>query len=421
MAEKITDDDRMIRLQVLAAAGISLTAALVIFLLGAPLPRSLAHLALVSTALYSGYYLALRYLPREVFRGSNTLMGLIAAAILSPAVHVTGGIISPFIFMYFSVLVSEALYGLKGTYTLAAILGGYLAVVAGQYSGLLPCADPSALRLYASLPATALIAGITSFYLLLTRQTSQLILAKLRLQVRDEAADKDALLRKFSELNSTAQLGVLAHRIAHDLRGPIASISGYLELEAARPRNAAEKADLTAAGEAVGGLVEALHGITRFGKPGGPGAEKIALQDFLKDLVAIASFSPAARGVRLAVLPVEGAGPAVTASRADLQQACFNVLKNAVEAVSANHDGKQVEILVSRDGSDARISFLDNGPGIPEEALREVFRRTVTTKADGTGVGLLITRDLLLRNRGDIKLRNRPEGGLTAEITLPAA
>ena len=139
----------------------------------------------------------------------------------------------------------------------------------------------------------------------------------------------------------------------------------------------------------------------------------------MKNLVGIASFAPKARGVEFAVSEADP-GLAVTASRADLQQAFFNILKNAVEAVADNHDGRKVEIRIKREGRDAGVCISDNGPGIPEETLKDIFRKSVTTKTDGTGVGLLITRDLLIRNKGDIKLRAREGGGLTASVLLPA-
>lgn len=62
----------------------------------------------------------------------------------------------------------------------------------------------------------------------------------------------------------------------------------------------------------------------------------------------------------------------------------------------------------------------DNGPGIPAEILGELFSKSVTTKKEGTGVGLIITKALLEQNAGAIELRNR-EGGLTVLTRLPLA
>jgi len=410
-----------LKAQVLIAAGVSLAAAVVIFAAGAPLPRALGALALLSAAVYGGYFLFLSRAASGDFRRANSLMGLAAAALLTPAVHFTGGIVSPFVFMFFAILITEGMYGAAGSYTLPAITAGYLGVVLGQYAGLLPYANAWAAEIYASLPATLLIAGVTVLYLFVMRRLSRQIFEKLNLKLSRERELKDAMMRKFSELNATAQLGVLAHRIAHDMRGPISCIFGYLEMEMAKTKAPEDLEVLRGVRETAAAMVESLQGITRFGKQGGPGCETIHLSDMMKDLVAIASFSPLSKGVSFKLDGPEINNIAISACRQDLQQAFFNVIKNAVEAVSGNNDQKLVAIGIERVGQDARVTISDNGPGMSEEALRNVFRKSLTTKSDGTGVGLMITRDLLMRNSGVIKLRNRNPGGLSAEITLPAA
>lgn len=410
-----------IKAQVLIAAAMSLAAAAVILAVGAPLPKALAWLGLVSAGLYSGYYLAFDRIAASATRLANSVMGLLAAAILTLAVHLTGGIVSPFVFMFFAVLLSEGIYGMAGSYTLAAITAGYLGVVLGQYAGLLPYSNPWAAELYASLPATLLIAGITVLYLFIVRRLSSRIFSKLNTTLSCEREMKDAMMRKFAELNATAQLGVLAHRIAHDMRGPISCIFGYLELEMAKTKAPEELEVLRGVRETAGAMVESLQGITRFGKQGGPGCESIHLSDMLKDLVAIASFSPLSKGVSFKLDTPQQNTLTISACRQDLQQALFNVIKNAVEAVSGNNDEKLVSIVVERAVREARVTISDNGPGMSADALKDVFRKSLTTKSDGTGVGLMITRDLLMRNNGAIKLRNGNPGGLIAEITLPAA
>ena len=410
-----------IKAQVLIAAGMSLAAAVVIFAFGAPLPKALGALGLLSAAVYGGYFLLLGRAANNDARRANSLMGLVGAAILTVAVHFTGGIVSPFVFMFFTILVTEGMYGVSGPYTLPAITAGYLGVVLGQYAGVLPYANAWAAEIYGSLPATLLIAGITVLYLFVMRRLSWQIFEKLNLKLSRERELKDAMMRKFSELNATAQLGVLAHRIAHDMRGPISCIFGYLEMEMAKTKSPEDLEVLRGVRETAAAMVESLQGITRFGKQGGPGCESIHLSDMMKDLVAIASFSPLSRGVSFKLEGPDFNNITISACRQDLQQAFFNVIKNAVEAVSVNNDEKIVAIGIERDGQDARVTISDNGPGMGEEALKSVFRKSLTTKADGTGVGLMITRDLLMRNNGAIKLRNRNPGGLTAEITLPAA
>ena len=173
--------------------------------------------------------------------------------------------------------------------------------------------------------------------------------------------------------------------------------------------------------ETVAGMAEALRGITRFGKSGSSACEKILLSDFMRHLLAIAAVSPQARGIKFRTLYPENLTVSVNASRSDLQQACFNLIKNAVEAVGGRPAGEIIEIAISSEGKDVKILISDSGPGIPEDVLKTLFRKSITTKKDGTGVGLLITRDLLMRNYGEVTLRNREGGGLAATVSLPAA
>ena len=281
----------------------------------------------------------------------------------------------------------------------------------------------------AGLPYRVAVAGVSLFAaacysacnMALTRRITRCAVENLRAGLEREGAEKEALLRKFSELNSTMQIGVLAHRISHDLRGPMAYISGYVELELAGEKTPDEKEQLNDLGETVASMGEILHGITRFGKTSGPSCEKIALGDLMRDLLAVAALFPQAKGVKFETLFSGDRNVLVSASRADLEQAYFNVIKNAAEAVSGNAGDKKIEIAVGAEGKEAKVSISDNGPGVPEDVREALFKKAVTTKKGGSGVGLLIARDLLIRNDGDIKLSDRAGGGLTVGTSLPAA
>ena len=144
--------------------------------------------------------------------------------------------------------------------------------------------------------------------LALTRRITRCAVGNLRAGLEREGAQKEALLRKFSELNSTMQIGVLAHRISHDLRGPMAYISGYVELELAGEKTPDEKEQLKELGETVASMGEILHGITRFGKTSGPSCEKIALGELMRDLLAVAALFPQAEGNAAAIWNCRPAG-----------------------------------------------------------------------------------------------------------------
>lgn len=411
----------LLKIQTLLAGLGALVFSLVCFVLDCPFPKVIAGLSLLAAACYFAFYASFDRICGACYARAGAALSVAGVLLLTLAVHFSGGIVSPFVFLYFCILIYNALYGFENPFTTPLAIAGYLLVVAGEFSGFLSSANSGAADIYRSRTATFLIAAVTAGNLALTRRVTRLIVDNWRVKIEEEGSQKDALLRKFSELNSTMQLGVLAHRIAHDLRTPIACISGYIEMEMAGKKSSEEMEVLRDLNETVSGMAESLHGITRFGKTGGATCERILLRDFVRDLLAIAAFSPQAKGVKFAVLAPEKNDIAVNASRADLQQAYFNIIKNALEAVSANTGSKKIEIAIGQEGKEAGVSISDNGPGVTEEVLRTLFTRSITTKKDGTGVGLLITRDLLVRNSGAIKLQNREGGGLTAVTSLPAA
>ncbi len=413
---------KLLKRHSLVSAVIALFAGIFIFAADFPFPKQLGTMTLAASAAYFAYYFSFDLLCRkECIRVSGIALSQMGVVVVTLAVMYTGGILSPFVFLYFSLLVAEALYGLQNPYTMPACIAGYLLVTAGHYYGFLPNYVAWSRNLNGYPSTVASLSLITAAYLALTGTMTSRILSLMRNTLAAEASEKEGLVRKFSELNATTQLGVLAHRIAHDLRGPVASLSGYLEVQALEETDKGKLDTLRAMQETVEEVVRSLHNITRFGKPAGPANETIRLGDFVKDISAIIAFSPKARGVHFATRVPAGVNPPVSASKSDLMQAIFNIVKNAVEAVHDNADSREVEISVSEENGSAFITVSDNGPGIPEEHLKNVFRRSVTTKADGTGVGLLITRDLLIRNGGDIRLHNRPSGGLSAVVEMPAA
>ena len=103
----------------------------------------------------------------------------------------------------------------------------------------------------------------------------------------------------------------------------------------------------------------------------------------------------------------------------ELEQVFVNLLTNARDASS--EDGI-ISCEVCREGEVARVSIADRGAGVPPDAGDRLFQPFYTTKkAGGMGLGLAISRDIVLRHGGDIGLAPRDGGGTIAWVTLPLA
>jgi C4-dicarboxylate-specific signal transduction histidine kinase len=96
----------------------------------------------------------------------------------------------------------------------------------------------------------------------------------------------------------------------------------------------------------------------------------------------------------------------------------MNVLRNAIQATQGLAS-RRLQIRVWREGKMAHITLTDNGPGLPAEALGQVGTAFFTTKTDGLGVGLSISKSIAQQHGGSFSIGNSPEGGAVVELQLP--
>jgi signal transduction histidine kinase len=123
------------------------------------------------------------------------------------------------------------------------------------------------------------------------------------------------------------------------------------------------------------------------------------------------------RGV--AILADLGDMPAIAADADGLHQAVLNLLSNALDAVPDQTGA--VTIGSSYNGMDrtVQISIVDNGPGIGYDVQKRIFEPFFSTKGQkGTGLGLAVTRKIVLEHGGDITVKSTPGHGATFTITL---
>ena len=108
------------------------------------------------------------------------------------------------------------------------------------------------------------------------------------------------------------------------------------------------------------------------------------------------------------------APPFVTIDRDKIKQALLNLVKNAAEAMAG---GGKINIDVSSSEDSVFIDITDTGTGIPLDI--DAFEPFLTTKKDGTGIGLVIVRQVVVAHGGKISYRSRPGEGTTFHVELP--
>ena len=99
-----------------------------------------------------------------------------------------------------------------------------------------------------------------------------------------------------------------------------------------------------------------------------------------------------------------------------LKQVFINILKNAIEAME---HGGTLRITARQEAANLKIHFKDDGPGIPPQLAERVFEPFYTTKATGTGLGLLISQKIAQEHGGSLAIASTEEQGACVIVTLP--
>ena len=107
---------------------------------------------------------------------------------------------------------------------------------------------------------------------------------------------------------------------------------------------------------------------------------------------------------------VMGESLVIEADEQLLRQALFNLLMNAIQALDA---GGRIQVLASRVDNEGSLEICDNGPGVPPEHRKEIFKPYFTTHQKGTGLGLAVVQQIMLAHGWEIEcLPNEPRGAI---------
>jgi signal transduction histidine kinase len=242
----------------------------------------------------------------------------------------------------------------------------------------------------------------------------------------DDVTAREDARGRLVQSERLAAIGRLAAQITHEIRNPLSSIGLNIELlgddveHLPAHRQAEVRAILDAVLAEVRRLAEITEGYLRFARLPAPQKTEADVGDLCAGLVAFTQGDAANRGVHVE-LHVEPDLPAVAVDADRLRQALLNLLRNGLEAAGK---GGTVRISARRhpegdDGVDLVIE--DNGPGVPQSSREKIFSPFFTTKKEGTGLGLVVAREIAREHGGDLSVVDGALGGAAFVVRLPAA
>ena len=235
------------------------------------------------------------------------------------------------------------------------------------------------------------------------------ITEKLRLETIAEAAE------------TMNNIGSIFSAVRHELGNPINSVKAALSVLRANFDTFSREAVLDyleQMGNELGRVEVLLRSLRSFSMYEQLEPSPVDLRSFLESFAMLARVDLQRRGIRL-TLAHPGPCVALADPRA-LRQVLINLVANAADAAEGVTDPEITVTSLCADGL-ARLSVADNGVGMNAEQLSAAFKPFHTTKAQGTGLGLVISRKLLLKMGGTVTLDSRQGEGTRVHLALPVA
>jgi two-component system sensor histidine kinase PilS (NtrC family) len=214
-----------------------------------------------------------------------------------------------------------------------------------------------------------------------------------------------------------ATIGQLAAGIAHEIRNPLASMSGSIELlQQAAEVSEDDRTLMQIVVREIDRLNALINDLLDYANPRPRQPARFDLAVMIDETVTVFRQDRSRGDVDVqTILPPAGA-LTVEADPAKLRQVVWNLVRNAADAAATG--GGHVVVSVAELGSDVEIAITDDGPGIAAEHLPRIFDPFFTTKKKGTGLGLATCLSVITEHGGDIEVTSEPGKGTRFVIRL---
>jgi two-component system sensor kinase FixL len=215
--------------------------------------------------------------------------------------------------------------------------------------------------------------------------------------------------------------------LAHELKQPLAAIRS--NAQAALRFLSGDKPDLDELHEILKDIItdnrradEVIKNLRSFLRKSELQTVALNIKDMIEDTLPLINSFEAMREISLQ-LEIDETVPIVNGDRIQIQQVILNLILNSTEALMHEkiESGKIVVKSHQEDEEFVTISVQDNGPGIKAQAMDHLFDPFYTTKKEGLGMGLAISRSIVEDHGGRLWAQNNPDGGAVFSFTVPTA
>lgn len=224
---------------------------------------------------------------------------------------------------------------------------------------------------------------------------------------------------EFAHLHKLASVGKVMGCICHELNSPLTAILGLSEILLREAElNEANKKRLLLIHESALRMMKIISGVLSLSRKQQVEFGLIDLSQIIRDTVSLFKSIFIKKQIDLRLNLVDSFLP-VYGNFYQLQQALFNLIMNATQALEGKQGDREITIGIANLSDKIEITIADNGPGIKEEHLNLLCNPFFTTKQDGTGLGLNIVEEIIALHGGKLYVSTKEGEGTEFVVALP--
>ncbi len=257
-----------------------------------------------------------------------------------------------------------------------------------------------------------------SLHKLLSLETAVMLESyKERYSERVREEERTFAEERLTRAEHLAQIGQLAASLAHEIKNPLAGISGAIQvIRDGLPEDDSRQPVIREILSQIDRLDATVKDLLVYARPRPPEFRPLDLAAVVSRVLKLMGDAAVMRQVRVQVRN-EPDVPPIPADTRQIEQLIMNLLFNAAHA---SRPGSAIEVAVSSRDRRVRMEVRDRGQGMTPEVCARAFEPFFTTRAKGTGLGLPICRKIVDAHGGTIELSSRPGVGTTVAVELPA-
>ena len=229
-----------------------------------------------------------------------------------------------------------------------------------------------------------------------------------------EVTERRAAEARLRQRETLARLGQMSAMVAHEVKNPLAGISGALQVVGSRlPADSRDRRILDDIEDRIGALNRMLQDLLTFASPREPVPAPSALRAVIDEAASAVRGDAAMAGIGIAI---HGADLTVPLDREQMHIVFLNLLLNAAQAMGLRGE---IEVGISTADRGCEVRVADRGPGIPPALREKMFEPFFTTKSRGAGLGLPTARRIVEAHGGSLTACPRDGGGTVLTLRLP--